>query len=150
MSSILNRFLDDLCDTDAYKQYEYEFNKKRMENEIRMEKKREELETNRMGREDKVTLDMAAAYISQLNMIIKRYHNSKLTKKQKKSKQYSDQYWSKVSYMHPTLSIAENRAIFDYYKKVTRSNDLDNDTIKGRYVGYIHFDRIERGLSTGK
>ena len=86
MSSILNRFLDDLCDTDAYKQYEYEFNKKRMENEIRMEKKREELETNRMGREDKVTLDMAAAYIRQLNMIIKRYHNSRLTKKQKASK----------------------------------------------------------------
>ena len=149
MSSILNRFLDDLCDTDAYKQYEYEFNKKRMENEIRMEKKREELETNRMGREDKVTLDMAAAYIRQLNMIIKRYHNSRLTKKQKASKQYSNQYWSKVSYMDITLSVAENRAIFDYYKKLIRSNDLDKDTIRGRHVGCIYFDRIERGLSTG-
>ena len=146
MTGMLDRFLNDLSDHNTYKQYEDEQDRKFDRLQLEREIKREKLETNCMEREDKVTFTLATYYITLMNMLIKRYHNSILTKKQKKSKQYSDQYWSKVSYMDATLSIKENRAIFNYYRKKKWPKNLDNDTIKGRYVGLIHFDRIERGL----
>jgi hypothetical protein len=66
--------------------------------------------------------------IKSINRGIYEYYRNKLTKKQKKSEQFSKQYWKKVRELDITLSYEENKNIFD--ENLYKDN---NDFSRNRY-----------------
>jgi len=76
---------------------------------------------------------LAIDEISKINISIWRFQNNKLTKKQKKSEQYSKQYWKKIRYLDLSLSYEENKNIYE-----------ENDSLtKDRYEGILNFNIIK-------
>lgn len=75
---------------------------------------------------------LAIGEMKKINMAIMRFHNNKLTKKQKNSKQYLRQYWTKIKYLNFSLSCDENKKIYE------ENNSLKKD----RYEGMLNFDII--------
>lgn len=75
---------------------------------------------------------LAIGEMKKINMAISRFHNNKLTKKQKKSEQYLRQYWKKIKYLNFSLSYDENKKIYE-----------ENDSLKkDRYEGILNFNII--------
>jgi hypothetical protein len=75
--------------------------------------------------------------IKLINSAIWRFHNKKLTKKQKKSMQYSKQFWKKIRYLSFSLSYDENKNIYEengslLYDKY--EGNLCFDIIKNAYI----------------
>ena len=76
---------------------------------------------------------LAIHEISAINTSIKWYQNKKLTKKQKKSEQYSKQYWKKIRYLDLLLSYDVNKNIYE-----------ENDYLtKDKYKGILNFNIIK-------
>lgn len=75
---------------------------------------------------------LAIGEMKKINMAIWRFRNNKLTKKQKQSKQYLRQYWTKIKYLNFSLSYDENLNIYE------ENNSLKND----KYEGMLNFDII--------
>lgn len=78
--------------------------------------------------------------IKLINNAIWRFHNNKLTKKQKKSMQYSEQFWKKIRYLSFSLSYDENKNI---YKE-------NGSLLHDRYEGNLCFDIIKNAYVYSK
>ena len=103
-----------------------------------------------MSYEQKIQL--ALRELSKIWQTIIRYHNGILTKKQKRSTQYSTQYWKKVQNVDAGYSLKENEKIFNSYdftkNNNTRGKIIDSDTIKVRHIGLICFKTVKEGYES--
>lgn len=75
---------------------------------------------------------LAICEMKKINRAISRFQSNKLTKKQRKSEENSRLYWKKIKYLNFSLSIDENKNIYD------ENNSLKKD----RYEGILNFDII--------
>jgi len=100
-----------------------------------------------MSYEQKISL--ALMELGKIWQAIIKYHNGVLTKKQKKSIQYSTEYWKKVQNVDAGYSLEENEKIFHSYdftkNNNTRGEIIDFDTIKIRHIGLVCFKTVKEG-----
>ena len=77
---------------------------------------------------------LAIHEISAINTSIQRYQNKKITKKQKKSEQYSKQYWKKIRYLDLLLSYDVNKNIYEENDYLTKDKEINFNIIKDAYM----------------
>jgi len=98
------------------------------------------MELSRNPKDDtKRALDVVVALgeIKKINSAITRYYNSKLTKKQKRSSQYSNQYWGGVQYLSCDNTIGHNQQIYTL-------TSLKQD----RYEGQLDMNKVRLGYKS--
>ena len=81
----------------------------------------------------------AFSEIKLINNAIWRFHNNKLTKKQKKSMQYSEQFWKKIRYLSFSLSYDENKNIYKKNGSLLHDKYEENDEIESEADLIIDF-----------